>query len=201
MERRELLRSCALLSAFRILPGGSRLFADTPNSRWRTFEVTTRAEVLKPSGRTRLWLPTPLTIETPYQKTLSNHFVGQGGSVRMHELTADAAGIVAAEFAAGVRPVLTLTSRVSTRNHAVELYAPAAPGIELKNASEHFRRSTRMLPTDGVVKTADLNALYVGLARAAGLAARDVYGLRVAKSENGYQSLGAASSNVTKAQH
>lgn len=50
-------------------------------------------------------------------------------------------------------------------------------------------------------KCADLNALYVGLARAAGRPARDVYGLRVAKSELGYQSLGASSANVTKAQH
>jgi len=50
-------------------------------------------------------------------------------------------------------------------------------------------------------KCADLNALYVGLARAAGLPARDVYGLRVAKSEFGYRSLGAGSPNVTKAQH
>ena len=50
-------------------------------------------------------------------------------------------------------------------------------------------------------KCADLNALYVGLARAAGLPARDVYGLRVAKSEFGYRSLGAGSPNVTRAQH
>ncbi len=50
-------------------------------------------------------------------------------------------------------------------------------------------------------KCADLNALYVGLARAAGLPARDVYGIRVAKSELGYKSLGASSQNVTKAQH
>jgi transglutaminase-like putative cysteine protease len=50
-------------------------------------------------------------------------------------------------------------------------------------------------------KCADLNALYVGLARAAGLPARDVYGLRVARSERGYKSLGAATENVTKAQH
>ena len=50
-------------------------------------------------------------------------------------------------------------------------------------------------------KCADLNALYVGLARAAGLPARDVYGLRVAPSEFGYRSLGAGSSDVTKAQH
>lgn len=39
------------------------------------------------------------------------------------------------------------------------------------------------------------------LARAAGLPARDVYGIRVAKSELGYKSLGAASANITKAQH
>ena len=50
-------------------------------------------------------------------------------------------------------------------------------------------------------KCADLNALYVGLARAAGLPARDVYGIRVAKSELGYKSLGASSEKITKSQH
>jgi transglutaminase-like putative cysteine protease len=50
-------------------------------------------------------------------------------------------------------------------------------------------------------KCADLNALFVGLARAAGVPARDVYGIRAAKSELGYRSLGASSENVTKAQH
>ena len=39
------------------------------------------------------------------------------------------------------------------------------------------------------------------LARAAGLPARDVYGLRVAKSEKGLRSLGLSSDNATKAQH
>jgi transglutaminase-like putative cysteine protease len=50
-------------------------------------------------------------------------------------------------------------------------------------------------------KCADLNALYVGLARAVGLPARDVYGVRVAPSKFGYKSLGTASPAVTKAQH
>src|SRR5262245_41465726 len=50
-------------------------------------------------------------------------------------------------------------------------------------------------------KCADLNALYVGLARAAGLPARDVYGLRLVKSERGFKSLGPATEVVTKAQH
>lgn len=49
-------------------------------------------------------------------------------------------------------------------------------------------------------KCADLNALYVGLARAAGLPARDVYGIRVADSRYGYKSLGK-SGDVSKAQH
>jgi len=50
-------------------------------------------------------------------------------------------------------------------------------------------------------KCADLNALYVGLARAVGLPARDVYGVRVAKSQFGYKSLGAGTANITRAQH
>ena len=50
-------------------------------------------------------------------------------------------------------------------------------------------------------KCADLNALFVGLVRASGIPARDVYGLRVAPSKFGYKSLGAGSATVTKAQH
>jgi len=50
-------------------------------------------------------------------------------------------------------------------------------------------------------KCADLNALYVGLARSVDLPARDVYGIRVAPSKYGYKSLGAGTANITKAQH
>jgi len=50
-------------------------------------------------------------------------------------------------------------------------------------------------------KCADLNALYVGLARSVGVPARDVYGVRVAPSRYGYKSLGAGTPNVSKAQH
>jgi transglutaminase-like putative cysteine protease len=50
-------------------------------------------------------------------------------------------------------------------------------------------------------KCADINALYVGLARAAGLPARHVYGLRIAKSQEGYKSLGLATDKATKGQH
>lgn len=49
-------------------------------------------------------------------------------------------------------------------------------------------------------KCADLNSLYVGLARSVGLPARDVYGVRVADSRFGYKSLGK-SGDISKAQH
>lgn len=50
-------------------------------------------------------------------------------------------------------------------------------------------------------KCADLNALYVAMARSVGLPARDLYGIRVVPSKFGYKSLGAGSEVVTKAQH
>ncbi len=50
-------------------------------------------------------------------------------------------------------------------------------------------------------KCADINALFVGLVRAAGIPARDIYGIRVAPSRFGYKSLGAATEVITKAQH
>ena len=50
-------------------------------------------------------------------------------------------------------------------------------------------------------KCADLNALFVGMARSLGLPARDLYGIRVAPSRFGYKSLGANSEIITKAQH
>ena len=50
-------------------------------------------------------------------------------------------------------------------------------------------------------KCADLNALYVGLVRAAGLPARNLYGIRLVPSKFGYRSLGARSGSVTTSQH
>jgi transglutaminase-like putative cysteine protease len=50
-------------------------------------------------------------------------------------------------------------------------------------------------------KCADINALFVGLCRASGIPARDVYGLRVAPSSRGFQSLGLSSPDATRAQH
>ncbi len=49
-------------------------------------------------------------------------------------------------------------------------------------------------------KCADINTLFVGMCRAVGIPARDVYGVRVADSRFGYRSLGK-SGDITRAQH
>ena len=50
-------------------------------------------------------------------------------------------------------------------------------------------------------KCADLNGLFVGLARAASVPARDLYGIRVGPSAFGYKALGTGSATISKAQH
>ena len=50
-------------------------------------------------------------------------------------------------------------------------------------------------------KCADINALFVGLCRAVGVPARDVYGVRLAPSAFGYKTLGGNSASLKGAQH
>jgi transglutaminase-like putative cysteine protease len=256
MKRRDFLKSTGAFSASLAFAKAGRIFAsDAAVKHWRKFEVTTRVEVLKTSGTTRIWLPAPLIRETPFQKTLSASFQPDGGTAKMTESKPDTLGVISAEFPSGVKPVLTFTSRIATKNYVVDLSAPNKVAKVDRADMKHFLRPTKLLPTDGIVQTtaaeitsgaktdvekaraiyewiventfrnpktrgcgvgdirfmlesqdlggkcADLNALYVGLARAAGLPARDVYGIRVGKSEMGYKSLGASSENVTKSQH
>ena len=69
MNRRHFLCSASAVSACFAFSKKGLLFAEETSSSWRTFEVTTRVEVLKPSGTTRIWVPAALIAQTPFQKT------------------------------------------------------------------------------------------------------------------------------------
>src|SRR5712671_5767740 len=236
--------------------GGSRAAAEQTGQAggWRTFEITTQIDVLQASPTTRVWVPTPLAA-APYQKTFGDTYHASGGRAVMIETNATEPDMLGAEWEDGNPAVLTLTSRVATRDHAADLAAPTVPPPPDLASFARFLKPTKYIPTDGIVrktadaitrgagtdfekaraiyewivdntfrdpktrgcgvgdirfmlesndlggKCADLNALYVGLARAAGVPSRDVYGIRVGKSELGYKSLGTTSENITKAQH
>ena len=123
MDRRDFLRSAGIVTAGLAWPGSRPSFAESPApAGWRTFELVTRAEVLDPSGPTRVWIPLPLAAATPYQKAATSTFKAEGGTAKLVPgTTLDSVAFVAADFPAGVRPVLTVTSRASTRNYDVDL--------------------------------------------------------------------------------
>jgi len=198
----------------------------TPTDGWKTYEVTARVEVLKRSGATHIWLPATLNRNTPYQKTLSSKFIADGGTANLSEDKEQALSIVSATYPQGAKPVLTLTSVVTTKDYSVDLSKPSANHEASSGELAYWLQPSKYVPVDGIVletatkatagattdvdkahalyewvvlntfrdpkvrgcgrgdirfmlesgdmggKCADINALYVGLARAAGIPAR-----------------------------
>ena len=170
MNRREFLWAATLFGGVNARPGArsQSLTADG----WRVLEVTTHVHVQNASGVTRAWLPTPL-VGSAYQQTLGDTYHAEGGTALMVEN--DQLDLLYAEWPAGVAPILTLTSRVATREHAVDL-ASRRGSADLEQARaiyDHAFGSVHRAQDDGP------NPLVVALARAAGLRARVVYGLRL----------------------
>lgn len=255
-DRRTLLKAGAAVSLTAGLPRFASASGFNPQpGAWRTFEVVTKLEIVKPEGKTQAWVPVPSVNEAEWFKSLGSQWTTNGAA----SLKRDAkygAEFVHVEWKDGeAAPAIQVVSKVSTRDRAADLVG-GRNGAALSEAErKHYTEGTELIPTDGIVrqtadkitagaktdldkaraiyewvvdntfrdpktrgcgigdiasmlktgnlsgKCADLNALYVGLARASGLPARDVYGIRVAPSKFGYKSLGAGSEVITKAQH
>jgi transglutaminase-like putative cysteine protease len=216
MDRREFIRSVGAAAAVLTTP---RLFAHAaPPGLWRTFEVTTHVHVQNARGITRVWLPTPLAV-APYQRTLGDTYHVDNGTVSMverEEIDLLAAAwpdsaepiltltcrIATMEYAVDlatptVAPPRDFSAfsrylRATTLGPIDELKRTAATvtrgaGTDLDRARALFD----WIAADGndVAKTQDPAGFFVSLARAAGIPARPVFGLRL---EN---------PNATRAQH
>jgi transglutaminase-like putative cysteine protease len=257
INRRVILQGCAAIPLAAALPRwalASGAFNPQPGP-WRTFQIVTRLEIVKPEGKTQAWVPVPAVNEADWFKSLGSQWSGNGSA----ELVRDpkyGSELVHVEWKDGeASPAIEVISKISTRDRAVDLSKPG--NARPLSAADHkfYTEGTELIPIDGIVKQtsdkivasaktdldkvsaiyewivaktfrdgkvrgcgigdiasmlktgnlsgkcADLNALYVGLVRAAGIPARDVYGIRVAPSKFGYRSLGAGSEVITKAQH
>ncbi|QJR13594.1 transglutaminase-like domain-containing protein [Usitatibacter palustris] len=257
MKRRELLQVAIATPVLAGIPRfaiAQQLPFDPKPGAWRTFEVTTKVEILKPAGATKVWIPLP-SIKSDYQDTLANDWTSNSSQAHVVTDGKYGAKMLLAEWGPGEKlPVVEVTTRVITKNRTDSLVA--IKGVKLDADTRAFyTEATEFMPTDGLVKQtaqeivkgkttdmekaraiyewivdntfrdpktigcgrgdvkvmletrnlsgkcADLNALYVALARSVGLPARDIYGVRVAKSAFGYRSLGAGTENITRAQH
>jgi transglutaminase-like putative cysteine protease len=267
-DRRELLKSGAVLSIATALPNmglpGTRLqstalaqsgFYPRPGS-WRTFDIVTRLEVAKPEGTVQAWIPLPSVNETLWSQPGGNTWTTNAKIAEVERDPKYGAEMLHVEWAEAEKtPVVEVTSRISSRDRAVDLTQPGGASPLTATERQFYLEPTDLIPTHGIVKEAadrivanasteiekaraiyswvventhrdakvrgcglgdiaamletgnlggkcaDLNALFVGLARASNLPARDLYGLRVAPSRFGYKSLGVSSNTVTKAQH
>jgi len=257
MKRRTFIQAAAATPLLAALP---RAFAQQlpfqpQPGPWKTYEIVTRVDVMKPAGLTQAWIPLP-SVNGDYQRVEGDTWTGNASSAKVESDGKYGARMLHAQWAPGTKdPVVEVTSRFQTRDRATD-FSKADPRLVLEpDARRFYTSSTLLIPTDGIVretaikvtqgaktdmekarriyewivdntfrdpktrgcgvgdikfmletknlqgKCADLNALFVGLARASGIPARDVYGVRVAKSQFGYRSLGAGTDNITRAQH
>ncbi len=231
------------------------VFAPEPGA-WRIFEITTRIELSALSGRSEAWIPLPSVAVHDWIRPITDEWHVSTGAASAQEVGRYGVKLLHVTWDSNdAQPVAVVTSRVATRDHAVDLTKPLSPVPLGDDERELFLSPTTFIPTDGIVKEtadkivtgasselerarriydwvvvntfrdpntrgcgqgdiahmlksgnlggkcADLNALFVGLARASGIPARDLYGIRVAPSRFGYKSLGANSSVVTRSQH
>lgn len=263
MDRRTFLRTTTALSGLAALSGvpglarvarGQHKTFDPRPGTWRTYELTTRVEVLRPTGVTQAWLPVP-ALNADYQQAGDSRWSGNARTMRLVTEPNYGAVMLCAEFAEEeTAPVVELVSQFRTQDRALD-WSRKSPGKEDAAALKKWIKPTDLMPTDGIVretaaditkgkrtdrdkvqaiydwilantyrepqvrgcgvgdikamletknfggKCGDINGLFVGLARAAGVPARDIYGIRVAPSAFGFKALGAGSPNVSKAQH
>ena len=123
---------------------------------WRTFEVTTRIDIVKPQGATRVWVPLP-SVNSAWQQSLENGF-SSNGATRMEHDGKTGARMLYAEFADGLaQPFVEVTSRIQTQNRAQD-WSKKLVLNEDPATLKYWTQPTRLLPTDGIVRKTALAA-------------------------------------------
>jgi transglutaminase-like putative cysteine protease len=217
MDRRTFIKTALVLFAttrtWRALSGveGPALSGveEAQPFNWRTFEVTMRVEIQKPSGLTRAWLPLAHPTAEGYQRVLRQSWRGNAPVLRA--IRDERAGILFAEWPDGEQnPHVDLTLQVATRDRATD-WSNRTPRGAARATLQRYLRVTRLVPVvpdanqsvlqlarrepDDVAKAraiyewviengegTDANGLFVMLTRVAGVPARMVCGVRVAAS-------------------
>jgi len=160
MNRRTFLRGAASLPALAVssriagfvAPAGApqKEFVPRPGT-WRTFEITTRVEILEPTGVTRAWLPIP-SVKSDYQKLLGDQWTGNAKVMKSVADNPYGASMLYAEFAAGeAAPVVELTSRFQTQDRATDWSKKVAADDD-PAIVKMWTKSTDLIPTDGIVR-------------------------------------------------
>jgi transglutaminase-like putative cysteine protease len=149
LNRRQFLAASGAAAATLAVSG--RRARATSHADWRTFDITTRIDIIAPKGPTRVWVPLPLSVETDYQKSLHNQWKVPGGTASLRRDPRYAVTFLAAEWPEGVKPALELLCRVATRDRAIDLNAKRDSARLDVATQKLYTQPTRLIPVDGIV--------------------------------------------------
>jgi transglutaminase-like putative cysteine protease len=166
MNRRTFVRTVTSLSAGAVATGvrvvvppahaQQKEFSPRPGT-WRTFEMTTRVEILEPAGVMRAWLPIP-SVKADYQKPLGDQWAGNAKVMKAVTDNVYGASMLYAEFASGeAAPVVELTSRFQTQDRSID-WSKKVTADEAPATLKMWTKSTDLMPTDGIVHETALQA-------------------------------------------
>lgn len=133
----------------------ARRFAPRPGD-WRTFDLSTRVDLLMPQGASRLWLPIP-SVDSGYQRSLESGFSSNGKAQLLSDARSGARMLYVEFPASEAQPYAVLTSRVRTQSRAVD-WSARRPVREDADTLKHWLQPTALVPLDGIVHTTALRA-------------------------------------------
>lgn len=197
------------------LPDLDTEWQQTLDNAWSGNASVTKLVADPKSGVRMFYAEFPETVAAP-TVTLTSRLRTRGRAVdwaRAGKASEDPATLRAALAPAELMPldgIVKKTALEATKGARTELQKVQAI-YDWVIAHAHREPKTRgcgtgdikaMLETGNLGgKCADLNAIFVGLCRASGIPARDVYGLRLVPSAFGYKELGGNPANLKGAQH
>jgi transglutaminase-like putative cysteine protease len=145
MKRRDFLGATLVAAAF----PWRRLRAEPA---WRNFEVTTRAEISRPQGVSRAWLPVPLAADNDWQRALGNTWTGNASHIEQVKVGKYGVTMLYAEWAAGeAAPFVELKSRFATRDRAVDVSRPGTAKLSSAEIAL-YTAPTELIPCNGMVR-------------------------------------------------
>ena len=159
MDRRSFLKSSALIPAAvgGALGAGRPAFAApsawSDGTRWRSFEVITRVDILKPQAETAVWLPMPLAASTDYYTSGARNWTGNMTEVQVMNGPGAGGSLLFARWDTSVEaPYIEFKAGFAARDRAIDLSQPGR-GVELSPAERaQYLKATELIPNGGIVK-------------------------------------------------
>lgn len=161
-SRRDILKGGLLAATASLLPGAVFAQAAAPPAptlfapkvgRWRSFQIVTTVEILKPEGKVQAWLPVASFGNPDWFKPGENSWTTNAAAANLVRDPASGAEMLHLQWAEGAAsPKVELTSKAVTRDWSVDLATPGTPAALTADERRVNTAATDLIPTSGIVR-------------------------------------------------